>query len=49
VYLDCVTNPSQDLILSANALHEKHNKFGNVLEKSVSGEVINVYNINAKQ
>lgn len=44
VYLDCVTNPNENLKLSDSEYHSKYNKFGTVVEKTNQGEEVNTYN-----
>ncbi|MFV0573494.1 MAG: hypothetical protein ACK5M1_13890 [Xanthomarina gelatinilytica] len=48
VYLDCVENPNNSLMLPSNSDHIKYNNFGNVVKKNSFGEIINVYNMTGK-
>jgi hypothetical protein len=44
VYLDCVDNPDDGIKLLNSEYHDKYNKFGQVVEKSNTGDIITTYN-----
>lgn len=48
VYLDCVDDPGNGVVIANSNDHSKYNVFGNVVERSTTGEIIDVYKFTDK-